>query len=183
MASGKCNICGWDNPTEARFCASCGATLAAGVEPAVPATYVTAPSVTATEYIGFWIRFGASIIDGIVIWLVSVALSIFLLRSVAGYRLAFLSSVVWFPLPLLYYWLFTGLKGQTLGKMLVGIKVVNAQGNIPGLGGAALREVLGKLISAIVLFIGFFWIAFDNNKQGWHDKIASTYVVKLEPSR
>lgn len=180
MASVKCNICGQDNPAEARFCASCGATLAAGIEPGVPPTYPTAPSVAATEYIGFWIRFGALIIDGIVIWLVSVALTFFLLRSMVG---LFLSSVVWFPLPLLYYWLFTGLKGQTLGKMLVGIKVVNAQGNIPGLGGAALREVLGKLISAIVLFIGFFWIAFDNNKQGWHDKIAGTYVVKSEPSR
>ena len=175
MASRECKICGQDNSAEAYFCANCGATLVTEVEPPSPAAVLPA-----MEYMGFWIRFGASIIDGIVIWLVSVALTFFLLRSMVG---LFLSSAVWFPLPLLYYWLFTGLKGQTLGKMLVGIKVVNAQGNIPGLGGAALREVLGKLISAIVLFIGFFWIAFDNNKQGWHDKIAGTYVVKSEPSR
>ena len=63
--------------------------------------------------------------------------------------------------------------------MAVGIKVVNYQGDRPGLGSAALREVLGKLISAVVLYIGFFWIAGDRQKQGWHDKIASTHVVKV----
>jgi hypothetical protein len=50
----------------------------------------------------------------------------------------------------------------------------------PGLVGAALRKILGKLISSITLFVGFLWIAFDSNKQGWHDKIASTYVVKVK---
>jgi uncharacterized RDD family membrane protein YckC len=63
--------------------------------------------------------------------------------------------------------------------MLVGVKVVNAQGDIPGLRRAALREILGKIISAIVLFLGFLWIAWDRQKQGWHDKIAGTYVVKV----
>ena len=51
------------------------------------------------------------------------------------------------------------------------------------MGRAAVREILGKLISTIVLFIGFLWIAFDDKKQGWHDKLASTYVVKAEPGR
>ena len=63
--------------------------------------------------------------------------------------------------------------------MLVSIKVVNAQGNIPGLGHAALREILGKFISTIALCLGFLWIAWDRQKQGWHDKIAGTYVVKV----
>ena len=67
--------------------------------------------------------------------------------------------------------------------MAVGIKVVDRQSNIPGLGPAALREVLGKIVSGIAFCIGFLWIAFDSNKQGWHDKIASTYVVKVESRR
>jgi len=63
--------------------------------------------------------------------------------------------------------------------MAVGIKVVNAQGNRPTLRVAALREVLGKLISTIVLCLGFLWIDRDKQKQGWHDRIAGTYVVKV----
>ena len=83
----------------------------------------------------------------------------------------------------LYYWLFTGLRGQTPGKMVVGIKVVGAQGNGLGLGVAALREIAGKLISTIALCVGFLWIAFDDDRQGWHDKIASTHVVRVKSQR
>ena len=86
-------------------------------------------------------------------------------------------------MPWLYHWLFIGLKGQTLGKMAVGIKVVNARGSIPGLGDAALREILGKIVSTIVICLGFLWIIWDGRKQGWHDKIAKTYVVRVESRR
>ncbi len=181
----QCKICGQDNPPEGSFCANCGATLVAAVEPPSPATV---PEV-ATEYIGFWIRLRASIIDSIIIWFISFVLSRFLLSNIFGYRISsffwfpvsllyYISSFFWFPVSLLYYWLFTGLKGQTPGKMAVGIKVVDAQGNRVGLGVAAIREILGKTLSALALYIGFLWIAWDRKKQGWHDKIASTYVVK-----
>jgi uncharacterized RDD family membrane protein YckC len=124
------------------------------------------------EYMGFWIRFGAAIIDGVILLIISSILSI-LARFTYG-----LGSMFGIFLPLLYYWLFTGLKGQTPGKMVLGIKVVNARGERPGLGVAAMREILGKLISAIALCLGFLWIAWDREKQGWHDKIADTHVVK-----
>ena len=172
----QCKICGQDNPAEARFCANCGATLVTTVEPsstaAVAAIPPAAPEAT-VEYMGFWIRFAASIIDGVILFIVS---SILLIPLRFIYWPAMLSNIflLW-----LYYWLFTGLKGQTLGKMAVGIKVVNAQGDIIGLGAAAMREILGKTLSAIALYIGFFWIAGDRQKQGWHDKIAGTYVVKV----
>jgi uncharacterized RDD family membrane protein YckC len=176
----KCKICGQDNPTEARFCGNCGATLVVTIEPpsraAVPSPIVVAPAVT-VEYMGFWIRFAAAIIDGAILLIISSILII---------PLGFIYWPVIVPdifLFWLYYWLFTGLKGQTPGKMAVGIKVVNYQGDRPGLGSAALREVLGKLISTVVLCIGFLWIAFDDNKQGWYDKIANTYVVKVESRR
>ena len=168
----KCEICKQDNPPEARFCGNCGAALATTVErpsPVSPEPRI-AP-IVAVEYMGFWIRLVATIVDVVIIWLFFWMLSLVLLSS------AILVG------PLLYYWLFTGLKGQTLGKMLVGIKVVDAQGNRPGLFLAALREVLGKIISTIVFYLGFFWSAWDRQKQGWHDKIADTYVVKVEPRR
>lgn len=187
----QCKICGRDNPPEARFCANCGATLVTTVEPPSAAVPGSPPVVAevAAEYIGFWIRLGASIIDGIIIFFISFVLSRFLLSNIYGYRFSLLPSFFWFPVPWLYYlfwfpvswlyyWLFTGLKGQTPGKMVVGIKVVDARGDRVGLGVAALREILGKTLSAYVLCIGFLWIIGDRKKQGWHDKIASTYVVK-----
>ena len=82
--------------------------------------------------------------------------------------------------PWLYFWLFTGLKGQTPGKMAVGIKVVDARGEKPGLGVAALREILGKLISGLIFCLGYLLIAIDKEKRGFHDDIAGTHVVKVE---
>lgn len=186
----QCKICGNDNPAQARFCANCGATLVTEAEPlAPPGPPPAMPEITA-EYMGFWIRFRAAIIDTIVIFLLFTLLYRFLPRYIPNDMLRGAGTLsYWWPysflvilqflLPFLYYWLFTGLKGQTLGKMVVGIKVVNEQGNKPGLGIAALREVLGKFISAIFLYVGFLWIAWDREKQGWHDRIASTHVVKV----
>lgn len=173
MAPVRCKSCGKDNPPEARFCANCGATLATRAKP-------PARAGVAVEYMGFWIRLGAAIIDSIVVWLISSALSIFLIFDIVGYRDLFLSSILWLLIPWLYYWLFTGLKGQTLGKMAVRIKVVNAAGSVPGLGRAALREIPGKILSSIGIYLGFLWVAWDKRKQGWHDKIASTYVVRVK---
>lgn len=124
---------------------------------------------------GFWIRLAAAIIDGIIISFVSFAFS-----HIGIWGLLF---PVLFFVPWLYYWLFTGLKGQTPGKMAVGIKVVNAAGSVPGLGYAALREIPGKIASSIVIYLGFLWIAWDRQKQGWHDKIAKTYVIRVESRR
>ncbi len=176
----QCKVCGQDNPPEARFCGNCGAALPVRAEapaPAVAPGDTAALPAVAAEYMGFWIRFAAALIDAVAVSLLSAALS-FLFRTFP------LSSVPvsWLSL-LLYYWLFTGLKGQTPGKMALGIKVVNARGERPSLGDAALREIAGKLISTIVVCLGFLWIAWDKNKQGWHDNIAGTYVVKAEPRK
>ena len=48
---------------------------------------------------------------------------------------------------------------------------------------AALREILGKFISSAVFCLGYLWIAIDKEKRGWHDSIASTHVVKVEPGK
>lgn len=171
----QCKNCHKENSPEARFCGSCGAPLVATEEPSVAAVLeaVPTPPAVAMEYIGFGIRLGAAVID-----------SIFTLAAMGALRFLFLGAVTAFWingfLPLLYWWLLTGLKGQTLGKMALGIKVVDKQGNIPGLGRAVLREILGKLVSIIVFYLGFLWIIWDKDKQGWHDKIASTYVVKAK---
>ena len=172
----ECKICGQDNPPIARFCANCGATLSAQATETslkAEASLSSTQSATGVAYVGFLTRFAAATIDAIVVWLFYFVLSSFSYLFPLYLRL----SLVFLLAGLLYFWLFTGLKGQTLGKMLLGIKVVTIQGDKPGLTIAALREILGKALSAIVLFLGFFWIALDVKKQGWHDKIANTFVV------
>jgi uncharacterized RDD family membrane protein YckC len=77
-----------------------------------------------------------------------------------------------------YYVGFWTWRGQTPGMMLLGLRVARESDGIPpGLARSILRYV-GYFISAFVLFIGFIWIAFDSRKQGWHDKIAGTVVVR-----
>jgi uncharacterized RDD family membrane protein YckC len=149
--------------------------VAPGAEPATPEGTV--------EYMGFWIRFGAIIIDTIIVWFISSAITFLLLNVFFSFGISWRFPFFWFPILCLYYWLFTGLRGQTLGKMAVGIKVVNAQGSVPGLGRAALREIPGKIASSIVIYLGFLWIIWDERKQGWHDKIAKTYVLRVESRR
>lgn len=174
----ECKNCGKSNNPEARFCAYCGKELVTTAEPAqVPVPPAQAVPVVTVEYVGFGMRLGAALVDFLIIqvavFFVSVALRI-------GIGYAALGPIFSILLYWLYGWLLIGLKGQTVGKMAIGIKVVDQQGNIPGLGRAALREIAGKIVSAIAIFIGFFWILKDEKKQGWHDKIAGTYVVKAE---
>ena len=69
-------------------------------------------------------------------------------------------------------------RGQTPGKMAMGIKVIGTDSS-PITWQYALLRYFGYVVSAGIVFVGFVWIAFDSHKQGIHDKIADTYVVKL----
>jgi uncharacterized RDD family membrane protein YckC len=125
----------------------------------------------ALEYAGFWIRLGAGVVDLLVLGSFTAAL---------GYFFPFIA--VWIPAGLLLsviYWLgFWIWRGQTPGKMAVGIKVIRTDSS-PVKWRCAVRRCLGYFVSVITLFMGFIWVAFDAHKQGVHDKIADTYVVKL----
>lgn len=80
------------------------------------------------------------------------------------------------------YWLFFWTRwGQTPGKMVMGIKVVSTDGSPIGLAKAVAR-LFGYWLSGLALGLGHLWIIWDANKQGWQDKIAGTYVVKVRPS-
>ena len=187
----KCPDCSVENPPEAQFCGNCGTQLV-GPRPgdarqSVPTTTVATGE---TRYAGFWIRLGAWAIDAFVLGVSFVIFQIGIQLFVLGLDLFRLNgsfgnlgvviflnfSVVVFG-PRIYYISLTGLRGQTVGKMAVGIKVVVGGNRNPGIGRAALRETIGKYLSIIALGLGFLWIVRDPRKQGWHDKIASTYVV------
>jgi uncharacterized RDD family membrane protein YckC len=133
------------------------------------------------EFAGFWIRFGATLLD--FLFLLGLSFLIFNpIRRALGYDLETLSPVDFVEtiVDLLYTTLLTWWSGQTLGKMIVGIRVVSARharGKLT-IGQVLLREVIGKLLSGIVLMLGYLWVAWSDKKQGWHDLIAKTYVVR-----
>ena len=127
-----------------------------------------------TQKIGFGSRALALIIDAIALAIVSSILNsiIFGGDAVRGQGVNTLVGLAYF----LYFWSSYG-HGQTLGSKALGIRVVKTTGAELTLMDAFLRYI-GLIVSFLCLFLGVIWVAFDANKQGWHDKIASTYVVK-----
>ncbi len=136
------------------------------------------------KYAGFWRRFLASSIDGAIIILFGVGLSFSLggnyfssdtqsLPQVVSSVLNFLFSTLYS----VFFWV--NQDGATPGKKLLAIKVIKTDGSALSYGTAVIRE-LSYLVSIVPLGLGFLWVAWDKNKQGWHDKLAQTYVVKTE---
>jgi len=137
-------------------------------------TTATMPVAAATEKAGWWTRFFAIFIDSVGLAIVTGILTSILYAgdTTTSSGLQTLLGVVYFC----YFWSSYG-KGQTVGMRALKIKVVKTDGSQLDLVGAFLRYI-GFVISCVALFIGVIWAAFDANKQGWHDKIANTYVVK-----
>lgn len=69
-------------------------------------------------------------------------------------------------------------KGSTPGKIILGMYVVREGGKKAGFFIMLIRELVGKTLSGMIFSLGFFWILFDREYQGWHDKLMSTYVVQ-----
>lgn len=115
-------------------------------------------------------RFGAAILDGLIFFVLSLVLQQFLED-----RLTQLISTL---AGLVYYIALEGsLTGQTMGKKVLGIRVVDLAGAGPiGYGRATVRY-FGRILSAIPLLLGYFWMLWDKEKQTWHDKFATTVVV------
>lgn len=192
----NCPNCGQAQPDGAQFCNNCGASLAiqTPVEPAsepvhspaisVPAepapdapmaeVVYTAPGIT-PEYAGFWKRFLAVILDGIIVsaigWLLSRGTGDF-------FGNAFLNDT-FFPCIIgwLYYTLMESSEKQaTLGKQAMQIKVTDMQGGRISFGRATGRY-FSKWLSAAILMIGYMMAGWTEKKQALHDLIASTLVV------
>ena len=81
-------------------------------------------------------------------------------------------------LSLVYFTYFHSATGQSIGKGLLKIKAIQTSGEPLNFKIAFIRWG-GYFISGLAMYLGFLWVLFDKNKQGWHDKIAGTYVVKV----
>lgn len=141
--------------------------------------------MTALEIAGAGMRFLAWLIDGIIS--VVVIGGSFLVGIAIGDAGITLGFVVLFGLVIVQLGLVAS-RGQSLGKMVLGIRIVrviaHADGSVRvdhnlGFGGMLIREIVGKFVSSLVLYLGYIWILFDGRRQGWHDKIAGTLVVKV----
>jgi uncharacterized RDD family membrane protein YckC len=154
----------------------------------------TEMSVTSTiSYAGFWRRFVAAIIDGL---LIGAVFSVFQAMVGVGFwsgsrmhdadALAAAMAALGILVPLqviaswLYYALMESSKNQgTLGKMALGLRVTDLDGKRISFGRASGRY-FAKFLSAIVLFIGYIMAAFTPKKQAMHDMIASTLVLSKQ---
>lgn len=122
------------------------------------------------EYAGFWIRAGAYVLDTILLYGVGYVMSLAM-----PYMYPW-NTVIDLVIGIAYFGYMESSDQQgTLGKMAVGIKVGNANGEqINFLN--AIGRYFAKIISALLLGIGFMMVGWDEKKQGIHDKLAETYV-------
>ena len=179
----QCSDCGGAVSTKAEACPHCGRVI----EPQPPLS--SDGDVTPT-YAGFWVRFGAVVIDTVVLGLAGVILAIItaiaivlvspdtFLDTLLSPVFAILSQIVMNILSAAYFvFMHSSSKQATLGKMAMGLKVTDLDGERIGVGKSFLR-LIGTFVSAVLLMIGYLMVAFTERKQGLHDKIAGTLVVR-----
>lgn len=129
------------------------------------------------QFAGFWIRFLAILIDGLV---VAFALSPFrwVARNTGSWFMWTVFCVIYVVVYVTYFIIMTGRFGQTLGKMALSLKVVKQDFTPVDYGVSAVRE-LSKILSAIIFYIGFIMAGFTDRKRALHDMIADTYVLRI----
>jgi uncharacterized RDD family membrane protein YckC len=136
------------------------------------------------KYAGFWIRTGAAIIDTILVLLVTIPLLVAIYGwayfdaaqtgLVAG-PADFLISWVLPAVAVIAFWI---IKQATPGKMAVSTKIVDADSGNAASAGQLIGRYFAYIAACLPLGLGILWVAFDKKKQGWHDKLAGTVVVR-----
>jgi uncharacterized RDD family membrane protein YckC len=158
-------------------------------EPEVEAAKPSTPEWTLQG--GFWLRFMALATDSVILLLLMAIFVVlgFLSLSIgaAGEREISIFRQVWIILPitlplglvlmLSYFTFFHGTWGQTIGKMVFGLRVVRTTGQSLTFSRAFARA-LGYFLSAFPLFLGFFWVGLTSGKRSWHDELTDTMVIR-----
>jgi uncharacterized RDD family membrane protein YckC len=138
-----------------------GGFAAPAVAAAAPVSPPVLPDTLSYPRAGFWERMAAGFLDTVLLCILSVL--------VGGMPLGLIVALAYFTG--MWAW-----RGTTIGGIVLGLKVARVDGQ-PVTFAVALVRALAAGFSAIVLFLGFLWIAWDPEKQGWHDKIAGTVVI------
>jgi uncharacterized RDD family membrane protein YckC len=132
--------------------------------------------VAGLAYAGVGSRFIALLIDGIILGIIGSVIGLIVDGDPASANGT--TSLLSIVISAAYFIGMIGSTGMTLGGRVLGVKVVDANGQQPSYGTAAIRWI-GSYVSAIILLIGYLMAFWDSKKQTLHDKIASTYVVKV----
>jgi uncharacterized RDD family membrane protein YckC len=160
-------------------CRACGAPLAAGARwcglchtstmPGVNGTLASPARRLAAHMLDVAIPIGIALIVGVAVAATNAATGSPNMGG-AFVGLLFVAYLIWALV------LFS--RGTTPGKNMLGMDVIHESGRTAGFGRMLVREWIGKLISGMVFGLGYIWILIDPDRQGWHDKLVSTYVVK-----
>lgn len=183
-------------PAETETCSQCGGTfpedetilyqgvrICAGCKPLFMQKIREGMRISGEmEFGGFWIRFGAKIIDGIIIGLLQVLMSaplyFFIGRSPESMTPSFvLLQVVGIVMPAAYATWFVGKYAATPGKMACGLTIITSEGGKVSYA-RALGRHFAEWLSGIILMIGYLMAAFDAEKRTLHDRVCDTRVIK-----
>jgi uncharacterized RDD family membrane protein YckC len=185
-----CNRCGFSSGIDAQFCQRCGAALAS---PGIP--LASAPAVAVPRYAGFWVRVMASIIDMILL-LAALHAARLLVGSAATalglglqadiHKIFVARRIARFVVGILIACSYkAGMESSayqaTLGKMALRLIVTDLDGRRITLA-RAIARYFAKYLSVLTLMIGYLMVAFDEQKQGLHDRIAGTLVLRRDRS-
>ena len=147
--------------------------LAAQTPPAAPAQPAWPAQGPSGPRSSFGRRLVAYLIDAILIGVIYGVVA-----AVFDTTIGSLTSLV---IGIAYFAYFEGgPRGQTIGKMALGIRVVDFNTGGPIGYGRGVIRYLARILSAIVCFLGYLWMLWDKEKQTWHDKIATTVVVPVQ---
>lgn len=137
---------------------------------------------TELEYVGFWLRLWAGVVDSVLLMMVIIPLTIGVFgwsQLATTIHVSGTSELVvsWIFPAILLFALWTG-RNRTPGMSVISAEVVDERTSGPPTVGQHVGRYLGYFLAVIPLGLGLVWVAFDPKKQGWHDKLAGTIVVR-----
>ena len=142
------------------------------------------PAHEELEYVGFWARTGASLIDTVLLMCIAGPLLTWFYgpsyfdQEHSGLVAGPADALISWGLPfvaVMAFWLY---RQATPGKMVISARIVDARTGGPLTFTQGAVRYLGYIVACVPLGLGILWVAFDARKQGWHDKLAKTVVVR-----
>ncbi|HAF2129657.1 TPA: RDD family protein [Salmonella enterica] len=134
------------------------------------------------EYAGFWLRTGACLVDSLFFSLILLPVTIMFYGTDYFWSDSFfrgpldviINGIVPAILTVILWYFFQA----TPGKMALRLRILDAESGHPASTGQYIGRYFGYFVSIIPVGLGLLWVAFDCRKQGWHDKLAGTVVVR-----
>jgi uncharacterized RDD family membrane protein YckC len=138
--------------------------------------------VNEVEYGGFWIRTGAALIDSILVVIITAPIVTVVygidywtseerFQGIIGFLLSYIFPIV----AVLVFWIY---KSATPGKMVTNLTIVDAETGYKPSTGQFIGRYFAYYVSIIPFLLGIIWVGIDKRKQGWHDKLAGTVVIR-----